>query len=187
MIPASYDEYVGIGSHSVPGTNLSFADVLNLSVTLGQTSNRGSGDAFGSHYDDPLRESSVQSITFHRLDGRYRHALGPGELEVAATWGRDVFIPLDNVIGGVAQVGKGWKMLMSALAAGRGISLPSLSAAGAAFAAARFASELAPVTLPGKEARVMSSDEHARPDTTAASLAKLPVISTDIIFSEASI
>jgi acyl-CoA dehydrogenase len=50
-------------------------------------------------------------------------------------WGRDVFIPMDHVIGGVEQVGKGWKMLMSALAAGRGISLPSLSAAGAAFAA----------------------------------------------------
>jgi acyl-CoA dehydrogenase len=50
-------------------------------------------------------------------------------------WGRDVFIPMDNVIGGVEQVGKGWKMLMSALAAGRGISLPSLSAAGAAFTA----------------------------------------------------
>jgi acyl-CoA dehydrogenase len=51
------------------------------------------------------------------------------------TWGRDVFVPLGNVIGGIAQAGKGWKMLMSALAAGRGISLPSLSAAGAAFAA----------------------------------------------------
>jgi len=51
------------------------------------------------------------------------------------TVGRDVFIPLDNIIGGVAQAGKGWKMLMSALAAGRGISLPSLSAAGTAFAA----------------------------------------------------
>src|SRR5215831_7975841 len=49
--------------------------------------------------------------------------------------GRDVFIPIDNVIGGIDQVGKGWKMLMSALAAGRGISLPSLSAAGGAFAA----------------------------------------------------
>jgi acyl-CoA dehydrogenase len=49
--------------------------------------------------------------------------------------GRDVFIPMDNVIGGIGQVGKGWKMLMSALAAGRGISLPSLSAAGCAFAA----------------------------------------------------
>ena len=50
-------------------------------------------------------------------------------------WGRDVFIPMDNVIGGVEQAGKGWKMLMSALAAGRGISLPSLSAAGAAYSA----------------------------------------------------
>src|SRR6476619_2941384 len=50
-------------------------------------------------------------------------------------WGRDVFIPMDHVIGGVDQCGKGWKMLMSALAAGRGISLPSLSAAAAAFTA----------------------------------------------------
>ena len=51
------------------------------------------------------------------------------------TEGKDVFIPLDHVIGGEAQVGKGWKMLMAALAAGRGISLPSLSAAAAAFSA----------------------------------------------------
>ena len=33
------------------------------------------------------------------------------------------------------RLGQGWKMLMTALAAGRGISLPSLSAAGAAYAA----------------------------------------------------
>jgi acyl-CoA dehydrogenase len=50
-------------------------------------------------------------------------------------WGHEVFIPLENVIGGPARVGQGWKMLMTALAAGRGISLPSLSAAGAALAA----------------------------------------------------
>ncbi len=49
--------------------------------------------------------------------------------------GKDVFIPLSNVIGGPERVGQGWKMLMSALAAGRGISLPSLSAAAGAFAA----------------------------------------------------
>jgi acyl-CoA dehydrogenase len=49
--------------------------------------------------------------------------------------GTDVFLPLDHVIGGPERVGQGWRMLMSALAAGRGISLPSLSAAGAAFAA----------------------------------------------------
>lgn len=43
--------------------------------------------------------------------------------------GRDVFVPLDALIGGVERAGHGWQMLMSALAAGRGISLPSLSAA----------------------------------------------------------
>lgn len=49
--------------------------------------------------------------------------------------GRDVFIPLDYIVGGQQRIGQGWKMLMSALAAGRGISLPSLSAAGAAYCA----------------------------------------------------
>jgi acyl-CoA dehydrogenase len=64
-----------------------------------------------------------------------RHLPAMHVFQNGPNWGRDVFIPLDNVIGGVDQVGKGWKMLMSALAAGRGISLPSLSAAGAAFCA----------------------------------------------------
>ncbi len=40
-------------------------------------------------------------------------------------WGKDVFIPMEYVIGGVAQVGEGWKMLMNCLAAGRSISLPA--------------------------------------------------------------
>ena len=64
-----------------------------------------------------------------------RHLPAMQAFQNGPTRGHDVFIPIDNVIGGVAQVGEGWKMLMSALAAGRGISLPSLSAAGAAFAA----------------------------------------------------
>lgn len=50
-------------------------------------------------------------------------------------WGKDVFIPMDLVIGGAERVGQGWKMLMTALAAGRGISLPALSGAAAAFSA----------------------------------------------------
>jgi acyl-CoA dehydrogenase len=41
------------------------------------------------------------------------------------TSGKDVFIPLDWVIGGREQIGKGWRMLMECLAAGRAISLPS--------------------------------------------------------------
>lgn len=41
------------------------------------------------------------------------------------TTGKDVFIPLEWVIGGREQVGNGWRMLMECLAAGRAISLPS--------------------------------------------------------------
>jgi acyl-CoA dehydrogenase len=64
-----------------------------------------------------------------------RHLPALQAFQNGPTRGHDVFVPIDNVIGGVARVGEGWKMLMSALAAGRGISLPSLSAAGAAIAA----------------------------------------------------
>jgi len=39
--------------------------------------------------------------------------------------GTNVFIPMDWVIGGAPMLGKGWRMLMECLAAGRGISLPS--------------------------------------------------------------
>ncbi|MCF6257147.1 MAG: acyl-CoA dehydrogenase [Gammaproteobacteria bacterium] len=41
--------------------------------------------------------------------------------------GKDVFIPLDWIIGGEKCAGQGWRMLMECLAAGRSISLPALS------------------------------------------------------------
>lgn len=65
----------------------------------------------------------------------HRHLPSMQVFQNGPNWGRDVFIPLDYVIGGQELIGQGWKMLMTALAAGRGISLPSLSAAGAAYAA----------------------------------------------------
>ena len=43
--------------------------------------------------------------------------------------GKDVFIPLDWIIGGEEYIGKGWSMLMECLADGRAISLPALGAA----------------------------------------------------------
>lgn len=45
--------------------------------------------------------------------------------------GKDVFVPIDFIIGGKAGVGQGWRMLMEGLAAGRSISLPALSTGGA--------------------------------------------------------
>ncbi len=44
--------------------------------------------------------------------------------------GENVIVGLDTVIGGQAGLGKGWKMLMECLAAGRGISLPSTATGG---------------------------------------------------------
>lgn len=48
--------------------------------------------------------------------------------------GRDVFVPLDAIVGGRAMAGQGWRMLMESLAAGRSISLPSSAVAGAQMA-----------------------------------------------------
>lgn len=45
------------------------------------------------------------------------------------TRGRDVFIPLDWIIGGAAGAGDGWRMLMECLADGRAVSLPALATA----------------------------------------------------------
>ena len=43
--------------------------------------------------------------------------------------GQDVFIPLENIIGGRQFAGLGWRMLMESLTDGRAISLPALSTA----------------------------------------------------------
>ncbi|MGB3726097.1 MAG: acyl-CoA dehydrogenase [Glaciecola sp.] len=45
------------------------------------------------------------------------------------TRGTDVFIPMDFIIGGQKNIGKGWQMLVSCLGAGRGISLPAMGVA----------------------------------------------------------
>src|ERR1700688_4268776 len=65
----------------------------------------------------------------------HRHLPAMQVFQSGPNWGRDVFIPMDYIIGGQERLGQGWKMLMTALAAGRGISLPSLSDARAAYGA----------------------------------------------------
>ena len=64
--------------------------------------------------------------------GRRHHPSGIG-FQNGPNSGNDVFIPMDWVIGGLPQVGQGWRMLMECLAAGRSISLPALSVGGAKF------------------------------------------------------
>ena len=49
--------------------------------------------------------------------------------------GKEVFIPLNQLIGGVDMAGKGWNMLNECLAVGRSITLPSTASGGAKFGA----------------------------------------------------
>jgi acyl-CoA dehydrogenase len=46
------------------------------------------------------------------------------------TSGKDVFVPLDYIIGGKEMAGEGWKMLVQLLSVGRAITLPSTAAGG---------------------------------------------------------
>ncbi len=45
--------------------------------------------------------------------------------------GKDVFVPLDYIIGGQEMIGKGWMMLMNCLSVGRSISLPAVGTSAA--------------------------------------------------------
>jgi len=56
--------------------------------------------------------------------------------------GKDVFVPLSQLIGGPDMAGQGWRMLVECLSVGRAISLPSNTAGGmrsAAFATGAYA------------------------------------------------
>ena len=64
-----------------------------------------------------------------------RHLPGMTMFQNGPNFGRDVFVPLENIIGGPERAGQGWRMLMTALAAGRGISLPAQSGAATALTA----------------------------------------------------
>ena len=58
------------------------------------------------------------------------------------TSGKDVFVPLDFIIGGKEMAGKGWKMLVECLSVGRAITLPSTAMGGgqaAAYASGAYA------------------------------------------------
>ncbi|WP_090541269.1 acyl-CoA dehydrogenase [Nitrosomonas sp. Nm132] len=64
-----------------------------------------------------------------------RHFPLNGAFQNGPNSGKDVFIPMDWVIGGREGVGSGWRMLMNCLAAGRSISLPATSTGAAKLAA----------------------------------------------------
>ncbi|MEE8143280.1 MAG: acyl-CoA dehydrogenase, partial [Planctomycetota bacterium] len=101
------------------------ATVLGLAFQL-----RDPDQLIGDQYDYGITCALIPASLPGVEIGQRHDPLGVSFMN-GPTMGRDVFVPLEAIIGGPANAGQGWKMLMQCLAAGRGVSLPSLSAGAA--------------------------------------------------------
>jgi len=68
---------------------------------------------------------NTQGVTVGR-----RHIPLSARFQNGPIQGKDVFIPLDWIIGGPKMAGQGWRMLMECLAGGRAVSLPAITTGG---------------------------------------------------------
>lgn len=130
------------GSYTHPRTGERFDDVLGLRVswekrwiTLAPVATI-LGLAFKMY--DPEHLLGIKIPGHHLRAGAHRarrrgHRPSPFPGGAAfmngPTWGKDVFIPLDWIIGGREFAGQGWRMLVECLSVGRCISLPAMSVA----------------------------------------------------------
>ncbi|TVT56368.1 MAG: acyl-CoA dehydrogenase [Sedimenticola thiotaurini] len=95
------------------------ATVLGLAFKLYDPEHlMGDADAYG--ITAALIPTHLPGITIGR-----RHFPLNLPFQNGPTQGKDVFVPLDAIIGGPAMAGQGWKMLVEQLSVGRGITLPS--------------------------------------------------------------
>ncbi len=104
------------------------ATVLGLAFKLYDPEHlMGDKDAYG--ITAALVSTKLDGVTIGR-----RHFPLNIPFQNGPTQGKDVFIPLDAIIGGPEMAGQGWRMLVEQLSVGRGITLPS-NAVGASKAA----------------------------------------------------
>ncbi|MCH9027172.1 MAG: acyl-CoA dehydrogenase [Proteobacteria bacterium] len=88
----------------------------------------------GEKEDLGITAALIPTATEGVVIGR-RHLPLNNPFQNGPTSGKDVFVPLDFIIGGPEMAGQGWRMLMEQLAVGRCISLPSNTTGGAKAAA----------------------------------------------------
>ncbi len=105
------------------------ATVIGLAFRLFDPDN-----LLGKGYDVGISCALIPAHTPGVIKGRRHFPLNTAFLN-GPTQGKDVFVPIDCLIGGTDMAGHGWRMLMECLSVGRAISLPS-SASGGAQAAA---------------------------------------------------
>ncbi|RZI83328.1 MAG: acyl-CoA dehydrogenase [Rubrivivax sp.] len=138
----------GSDAASIPDRGVLTERYINGQVVRGFLVN------FDKRYITLAPVATVVGLAFHACDDRQPHGerdlgitcalipvptegmeIGRRHLPMGSAFmngpihGHEVFVPMDNVIGGESQVGQGWRMLMECLAAGRAISLPALGSA----------------------------------------------------------
>ncbi len=103
-----------------------------ISTTLGLAFRlKDPGNLLGKGEDVGITCALVPSSTKGVVIGRRHDPLGVPFYN-CPTQGHDVVVDAEDcIVGGVNGAGRGWKMLMECLAAGRGISLPAQSVGGA--------------------------------------------------------
>jgi acyl-CoA dehydrogenase len=109
-------------------TLAAISTVLGLAFKLSDPEN-----LLGKGVDLGITCALVPSTTKGVILGRRHDPLGVPFYN-CPTYGEDVIVPFDAIIGGIEGAGNGWRMLMESLAVGRGISLPSQAAGGAKMA-----------------------------------------------------
>ena len=105
-------------------------DINKRYITLGPVSNL-IGVAFRLNDPNNLLEEGKEGVTVALIERgtcglkqeTHHNPMNAGFPN--GTLKGSLVIPIENVIGGEANVGNGWKMLMECLSAGRGISLPA--------------------------------------------------------------
>ncbi len=100
------------------------ATVLGLAFKL-----RDPDGLIGDVKDYGITAALIPTSTPGVVHGR-RHLPLDVPFQNGPTSGKDVFVPLDYIIGGPKMAGKGWKMLVELLSVGRAITLPSSGAGG---------------------------------------------------------
>ncbi|MGL1957444.1 MAG: acyl-CoA dehydrogenase FadE [Colwellia sp.] len=97
------------------------ATVLGLAFKL-QDPEKLLGDTTELGITCALIPTNISGITIGR-----RHFPLNVPFQNGPTQGKDVFVPLDYIIGGSDMAGQGWRMLVECLSVGRAITLPSNS------------------------------------------------------------
>lgn len=131
------------GNYTDPRTGEKYTDALGIRITFEKRwitlapiatvvglafKLRDPNQLLGDKEDIGITCALLPKGTEGLVQGR-RHYPNNSPIMNGPVSGKDVFIPVEWIIGGPEYAGQGWRMLMECLSVGRCISLPALSAA----------------------------------------------------------